>query len=88
MDPLITLYNRGNTHQLRKLKPVTDTLIEAYVLDTRSPVIVGYTENNKLKLTLRGDITISEGDFLEEAQKNVSFIQHIPDYGYIIAFEK
>lgn len=89
MKDLIELKSRGEEHNyLRKLKKADGSESMTYLLKTSTYTTrSGLTDKKKKFIDPSGGPMIVEGEYLEEAEAVVKFIDYVMGQGYAITFE-
>lgn len=89
MKDLIELKSRGEEHNyLRRLVKPDGSESHTYMLKTSTYMMrSGNMPNGKLFIDPAGGPMIVEGEYLEEAEAVVKYIDHVMGQGYAITFE-
>ena len=89
MKDLIELKSRGEEHNyLRRLVKPDGSKSHTYMLKTSTYIIrSGLTDKKKKFIDPPGGPMIVEGEYLEEAEAVVKFIDYVIGVGYAITFE-
>jgi hypothetical protein len=89
MEKEIRLKSKGGEHNYLKLMNKVDgSESKTYLLKTESPIISsGFADNGKKYIIPPGGPLFQVGEFCEQVNARVRFIDWVYGYGYFIEFE-